>query len=427
VTYDAVVVGSGPNGLSAAIELARSGLRVGVLEAAAEIGGGVRSEALTLPGFVHDTCSAIHPMAAVSPFFRSLGLERWGLTWAHAPVAAAHPLDDGSGAALLPSLDATATALGRDGAAYRRLMTPLVARAAALFDDVLRPMRLPRRPLLWARFGLSALRSCASLVTNRFQTEAARALFAGCAAHSVAPLDQAGTSAIGLVLMVAAHHAGWPCPQGGSGRITAALAACLREMGGEIHTQHRVRSLHDVPAARAVLFDLTPRQVVQIAGDRLTARYRRRLEGFRYGPGVFKVDWAIPWTAPACARAATVHVGGTWAEVAAAEAAVWRGRHPERPFVLVAQQSLFGPSRAPAGRHTGWAYCHVPNSSTVDMTDAIERQIERFAPGFRDRILARHTRSTAEMERVNANYIGGGHRWRRQRSVADAGPAGGEA
>jgi phytoene dehydrogenase-like protein len=410
-TYDAVIVGAGPNGLSAAIELARAGLRVCVLEGAGEIGGGARSAELTRPGFIHDTCSAIHPMGVVSPFFRALPLERWGLAWAHPPAALAHPFDDGSCAVLLSSLDETASGLGRDAAAYRRLMAPLVAQADAVFRQVLQPLRLPRHPLLMTRFGLSALRSCSQLIAGRFAAEPARALVAGCAAHSVAPLEQAGTSAIGLVLMLAAHSAGWPCAQGGSERITAALGAYLQHLCGDIRTGYPVRSLQDLPSAHAVLLDLTPRQVLQIAGDRLSAGYRRRLGRYRYGPGVFKIDWAldgpIPWTAEGCRRAATVHVGGTSAEIAAAEAAVWRGEHPERPFVLVAQQSLFDPSRAPAGKQTGWAYCHVPNASTVDMTQAIERQIERFAPGFRDRILARHTRNTAAMQQHNPNYVGG--------------------
>jgi phytoene dehydrogenase-like protein len=408
--YDAVIVGAGPNGLAAAVELARGGLAVCVLEACGEIGGGARSAELTLPGFLHDTCSAIHPMAAVSPFFRTLALERWGLNWLHSPAALAHPFDDGTAAVLRPSVEETADALGPDAAAYRRLMEPLVADAATIFDEVLRPLRVPRHPVVTARFGLSALRSCHALV-RRFESEHARALIAGCAAHSVVPLDRAGTSAIGLVLMLAAHAAGWPCARGGSGQITAALAAYLRHLGGEVLTDHPVRSTRDLPAAGCILFNLTPRQVLAIAGDELSSGYRRRLASFRHGPGIFKIDWAlaapIPWKADACLEAATVHVGGTETEIAASEAAVWRGEHTEHPFVLVAQQSLFDPTRAPAGRHTGWAYCHVPHGSTVDMTDRIERQIERFAPGFRDRILARHSRTAIATEQHNANFIGG--------------------
>jgi phytoene dehydrogenase-like protein len=409
--YDAVIVGAGPNGLSAAIELSRAGLGVLVVEANTEVGGGSRSAELTLPGFVHDTCSAIHPIAVASPFFRGLPLEDWGLEWVVPAVALAHPFDDGTAVVLERSLERTALGLGPDGPAYERLMRPLLTGADRVFQEILRPIRVPRHPLALARFGLTAVRSAGGVARRRFEHPPARALFAGCAAHSFVPLEFAGTAAFGLVLLLAAHATDWPYARSGSQAIADALAGYLRHLGGEILTGHRVRSMADVPPARVVLFDLTPRQVVAIAGDSLPGRYRRRLSRFRYGPGVFKIDWAlsepIPWTAPVCRRAGTVHVGGTFDEIAAGEAATWRGRHPERPFVLVAQQSLGDPSRAPDGRHTGWAYCHVPHGSSRDMTAAIEGQIERFAPGFRDVILARHTLTAVELERRNANMVGG--------------------
>jgi phytoene dehydrogenase-like protein len=409
--YDAVVVGAGPNGLSAAVLLARAGLSVCVLEANEEIGGGARTMALTQPGFRHDVCAAIHPMGVASPFFRQLPLEAFGLAWMHADLALAHPLDDGTAAVLATSVEETARSLGPDAASYRRLMQPLVDEAGLLFREILKPIRIPWHPLRMARFGLVALRSCEALVHARFAQAHARALVAGCAAHALVPLDRLGTASFGVVLLLAAHAAGWPVARGGSQAIVAALAGYLRHLGGEIRTGHVVRSLRDVPEARAVLLDLTPRQVLAVAGDDLPAGYRQRLARFRYGPGVFKVDWAldgpIPWTAEACRRAATVHVAGPYDEIAACEDGCWRGVHAERPFVLVAQQSLIDATRAPAGRHTGWAYCHVPHGSTVDMTEAIERQIERFAPGFRDRILARHTFDSAALEAHNANMIGG--------------------
>jgi phytoene dehydrogenase-like protein len=409
--YDAVVIGSGPNGLAAAITIARQQRSVLVVEAETTLGGGARSGELTLPGFVHDLCSAIHPMAVASPFFRSVALAEHGLEWVQPPAAVAHPLDDGSAAVLERSLEETGSTLGADADAYRRLMGPLVADAGTLFDEALAPLRAPQHPLVMARFGLRAVRSARGLADSWFRGPHAKALFAGLAAHSILPLEQMLTAAVGLMLGVAGHAVGWPLPRGGSQRITDALVRQLQTLGGEVVTGWRVESLAELPSARAYLFDTAPRHLARICGARLPAGFRGELERFRHGPGAFKLDWAldgpIPWRAEGCRRAATVHLGGTMEEIAAAEAAVWRGEHPERPFVLVAQQSLFDPTRAPAGKHTGWAYCHVPAGSTVDQTEAIERQMERFAPGFRDRILARSVLSPADFERRNANYVGG--------------------
>ena len=404
------MVGAGPNGLSAAVALARAGLSVQVFEAAATVGGGARSEALTLPGFVHDVCSAIHPLGAISPFWRELDLERRGVEWVEPEIALAHPLEDGDAAVVHRSLDLTLAELGEDAGAYEAMFRPLAENSTALLGEILRPLRVPRRPLLLARFGRAGLRSSDALAA-RFKDARARALFAGCAAHSLLPLDYPGSAAFAVTLLLAAHTVGWPIARGGSGRITKALADCLTELGGEIHTGRAVRSLTDVPAARAVLFDLSPRQVAEIAADALPAGYRRRLARFRHGPGAYKLDWAldgpIPWTSQACRRAGTVHVGGCYEEIAESEARIWKGEHPDEPFVLVGQQSAFDPTRAPAGRHTGWAYTHVPTGSNAERADAVERRIERFAPGFRDRILARHTRTAAELERDNPAMIGG--------------------
>jgi phytoene dehydrogenase-like protein len=409
-TPDALIVGAGPNGLSAAVALAREGLTVTVYEARSSIGGGSRTEELTLPGYRHDVCSAIHPTAVVSPFFRDLPLERHGLEWVRSPLALVHAFEDGRVARLHPDLDETARGLGEDGDAWLSLMRPLVENHDALFDSILRPVRIPRHPLLMARFGLRALRACSSTV-RKFRTVEARALFAGCAAHGVVPLEKPGTASFGLILALSAHVANWPAARGGSASIVEALAALLREMGGTIETGRPVRKMGDLPPAQAILFDLTPKQIVAIAGNRFPSRYRRRLANYRYGPGTFKIDWAldgpIPWKNPACLHSATVHLGATYEEIAKAENDAWNGVHPDRPFILVAQQSLFDASRAPAGHHTGWAYCHVPHGSTCDMTEAIESALEAHAPGFRDRILARHTITAAGLEQHNENMIGG--------------------
>ncbi len=410
--YDAIVVGAGPNGLAAAITLARAGRSVSVYEANATIGGGVRSAELTLPGFIHDICSAIQPLTVASPFFRTIPLAALGVELIFPPAAFAHPFDDGTAAMLERSIEATSETLGRDAAAYRRLMRPLVNDVAKLNEELLGPFPFPpRHPIALTRFGIPALVPAKTLAEFLFHGDHARGLFAGVAAHTMLPLEQSPTSAYGLILSMIGHAIGWPLIKGGSQNLANALAKYLRSLGGEIITSHRVQAMDELPPARAYLFDVTPRQLLKIAGDRLPAGYRRALERYRYGPGVFKIDFAldgpIPWQAKECARAGTVHLGGTLAEVAASERAVWGGAPPEKPFVLLAQQSLFDATRAPAGKHTVWAYCHVPNGSTFDMTERLIAQIERFAPGFRDRILAKNVLSPAAMEQHNANYIGG--------------------
>ena len=411
MNYDVVVIGAGPNGLSAAIEVARAGLTVCVLEANEKIGGGARTEELTLPGFLHDVCSAIHPMAILSPFFQKLHLKQWGLQWFFSPAAVAHPLPDGSAAILYKDLNRTIENLGNNAQRWHDLFAPFTRTPFAFFSQILRPIRIPRRPFLMARFGRLALRSCVDLVQRNFSDERARALFAGCAGHSSLALHARGSASFGLALAIAGHAVGWPLPVGGSQKIADALAACLQSSGGEIITGHKVRSMRDLPQARCYIFDVTPRQLLNITEDALPSRYRQKLSGFQYGPGVFKMDWAlsapIPWRNQDCLQAATVHVGGTTEEIVQAEAEVWKNKHPDNPFVLLAQQSLFDTTRAPAGKHTAWGYCHVPNGSHIDMAERIERQIERFAPGFRDVILSRHTMSTTQLEAHNENLVGG--------------------
>jgi phytoene dehydrogenase-like protein len=408
---DAIVVGSGPNGLAAALTLARAGLAVDVIEGAAAAGGGCRTAELTLPGFRHDICSAVHPLAAASPFFLGTDLAARGVTLRVPKVAFAHPLDGGRAAAVAGSVDETAGGLGADGGAYRRLLTPLVREAQLTLPDILAPLRsVPGHPLAMARFGAGGLLP-ASLLARRFKTQEARALLAGVAAHSMLPLTAPLTSAFGLVLMIAAHAVGWPVIEGGSAVLTGALVDELTSLGGRVETGRWVRSLDSLPRARAVLLDVTPRQLVAMAGDRLPPRHRQALERFRYGPGVCKVDWAlggpVPWQAAACREAGTVHLGGTLAEVARSEADVNAGRLPDRPYCIVTQPGVVDPGRAPAGCHTLWAYCHVPSGSAVDASGRIEAQIERFAPGFRDLILAKEVRTAAEMEQHNPNYVGG--------------------
>jgi phytoene dehydrogenase-like protein len=411
MTYDAVIVGSGPNGLAAGITLARGGKSVLVLEAKPTIGGGTRTAQLTIPGFMHDVCSALHPLGVASPFFRDLPLAQHGLEWVYPPASLAHPLDDGTAVMVEGTVEQTAANLGPDAGAYRRLMEPLVDGWQGLLDDVLGPLRFPSHALLMARFGLTALLPAATLARAVFRGERARAVFAGMAAHAMLPLTSPATAAIGLILGMLSHAIGWPMARGGSQRIADALGAHLESLGGEFHTDSPVHSTRDLPQARATLFDTSPRALVGISGDRLPAGYRDALLRFRYGPGVFKLDYAldgpIPWRAEECLRAGTVHLGGTLEEITESEAAVWQGEHPERPYVILAQQSLFDATRAPEGKHTAWAYCHVPHSSTEDMTGRVEAQIERFAPGFRDRILALSTMDASQMEAYNPNYVGG--------------------
>lgn len=406
-----MVIGSGPNGLAAAITLAQAGRSVLVIEGKDTIGGGTRSQELTLPGFLHDVCSAVHPMAVISPFFRKLPLEQHGLSWIQPPVPLAHPLDDGSAAVLTRSVDETAASLGKDAAAYKQIFSRLVDDWPRLESLLLGMARLPRHPLAASFFGLLAMRSASGFAKSHFRGDHARALFAGLAAHSMLPLERVATAAFGLVFAMTAPVAGWPIPRGGSQSIANALASYLRSLGGEIVTGEMVQSLDELPKARAILCDVTPRQLLALAGSRLPESYRRKLEAFRYGPGVCKVDWAleapIPWTAEACRRAGTVHVGGTLDEIAASERAPSKGEYADRPFVLLSQPTLFDSSRALAGTHIAWAYCHVPLDSEIDMSGRIEQQVERFAPGFRRTILKRNVMLTADMQRYNPNLIGG--------------------
>jgi phytoene dehydrogenase-like protein len=411
MTPDVIVIGSGPNGLAAAIVLAQAGRSVTVYEAQPTMGGGARSAELTLPGFVHDTCSAVHPFAIASPFFRSLPLASHGLEWIDPPVALAHPFDEGPPAVVRRSVAATAATLGVDAGRYDRLVGAVVRDWARVFPSILAPLGWPRHPLAMARFGLQALRSAEGLARGRFTGAQARGLFAGIAAHGMLPLDYTATAAFGLVLGAAAHVVGWPIPRGGAQRISDALAAHLRSLGGTIVTGTPVRSIDELAPARLVLCDLSPRPLLRIAGHRFPDWYRRRLERYRYGMGAFKVDYAlagpIPWRDAACAEAGTVHLGGTLEAIAHAEQQAWSGVPPERPFVLLSQPTTFDPSRAPDGRHVAWAYCHVPHASRADMLDRMEAQIERFAPGFRDQILARSVMDPAALEAHNANYVGG--------------------
>lgn len=413
--YDAIVVGSGPNGLAAAIALAQSGIETLVVEAHDTAGGGMRTRELTDPGFLHDVCSSVHPLGVASPWFRALALEECGVEWVHPPAPLAHVLRDGRAITLERSIDDTAAQLGRDdGRAYRHLLAPIALHFNALLAEILGPLRVPRSPLVMARFGLSALRSFTGLARAHFghnDDDAAAALLAGIAAHSMVPLDSIATASFGLVLASAGHAVGWPVAGGGSRAITDALVARLREAGGELAFGQRVSSIAELPAARAYLFDVTPRQLIAIAGDRLPASYRARLGRYRYGPGVFKIDWAlrgpVPWKDPRCARSATVHLSGSAEDIAQAEKAAHGGGVADRPFVLFVQPSLFDPTRAPAGMHVGWAYCHVGHGSTIDATAAIESHIESVAPGFRDLIVARSTMNPVDIEHYNPNYIGG--------------------
>jgi phytoene dehydrogenase-like protein len=405
---DAVVVGSGPNGLAAALTLARAGLAVEVYEGADTLGGGCRTAELTLPGFAHDLCSAVHPLLAASPFFRHAALN---FVLKTPEVAFAHPLDGGCAAAVSGSVARTAAMLGADAAAYRRLLGPLVDDAEAIVAAVLVPLLAPpAQPLAMARFGLRGLWPVSALARG-FKTAEARALLAGLGAHAIRPLSAPATGAFALLLGLLAHAVGWPVLEGGSVGVVDALVAELAAAGGTVHTGRWIGDLGELPRSRLTLLDLAPRSLLDLAGGRLPARYRRALRRFRYGPGIFKIDWAlsgpVPWQAPACCASATIHLGGTFEEIARGEAAVAAGRHPERPFCIVVQPCVVDPLRAPAGCHTLYAYCHVPAGSTLDMSERIERQIERFAPGFRDLVLARHTATAVAVERHNPNYVGG--------------------
>ena len=408
--YDAIIVGSGPNGLAAAIRLQQEGLSVLLLEAKSTIGGGMRTTELTLPGFKHDVCSAVHPMAVASPFFKTLPLQKHGLEFIYPEFSVAHPFDGGTSAVLTKSLEQTAGLLKEDEAAYLNLFRPIVESWSKIDEDLLAPLHFPKHPLTLAQFGLKALLPAVTLA-KRFKTQEAKGLWAGMTSHSVLPLSYLSTSAIGLVLTAVGHLHGWPIPKGGSQSLADALAAHFISLGGKIETNRPINSLNDLPSAKAVLFDVSPKQLLEIAGYKFSSIYKWQLERYAFGMGVFKVDWAldaaVPFTAAECQRASTVHIGNTLGEIAVAEQHTSNGKHVEKPFVLFSQPSVLDDTRAPQGKHTAWGYCHVPNGSEEDRTEAIEKQIERFAPGFRERIIGRHVMNTKDMQTYNPNYIGG--------------------
>jgi phytoene dehydrogenase-like protein len=409
--YDAVVVGSGPNGFSAAITLAQQGLSTLLVEAKDEVGGGMRSANLTLPGFIHDICSAVHPLGVASPVLKSFGLESCGLKWIFPPAAMAHPLDNGRAVMLEGSVSDTAKRLSSDEQTYNNLIQPLVKNWSYLLSGILRPLHFPEHFLVLANFGIKARLSIDDFINHYFKSKEARALLAGITGHSIMPTNKMGGASFGLVLAAAGHAVGWPVAKEGSQSIANALNQKLMSLGGEVQTGRDIRGLDELPASRVQLLDLTPRQIAAIAGQKLPGKYLQRLQSYKYGPGIFKIDWAlagpIPWKASECLRAATVHLGGSYEEIAESENAVWQNKHPQKPLVILAQPSLFDASRAPAGKQTAWAYCHVPNGSIQDMTESIEKQVERFAPGFKDLILMRSTHNTAQLELYNPNYVGG--------------------
>lgn len=407
--YDAIVIGSGPNGLAAAIKLAQAGLKVGLFERQATIGGGMRTAELTLPGFHHDVCSAVHPLGLASPYFQTLNLQEHGLRWIHPPYPFAHPYDNEEAAILDRSIEATADSLKENN--YEKIMNSLAKDWPLIANDILAPLRIPQHPLKMLEFGMMGIQSATGFVERNFVNNRAKSFFAGIAAHSNIPLDKLLTASFGLILGVVGHVSGWPISEGGSQNIAEALASVFRSLGGKIHTGVPVENVDDLPRARVILCDISPKELLKIAGDKLPEGYKRKLQNYRYGPGVFKVDWAlnapIPWKDPKCLMAGTIHLGCTFEEIVKSESEAYYGNYSEKPFIIFAQQSLFDPTRAPKGKHTAWGYCHVPNGSTVNMTDRIEDQIERFAPGFKDCILAKFERNAVELEQYNPNYVGG--------------------
>ena len=409
--FDAVIIGSGPNGLSAGIVLAQAGYSVLMLEAAATVGGGMRTAELTLDGYKHDICSAVHPMGYLSPYFKQLNLEKYGLEWVFPEVSVAHPLDDEPAVILEKSVAKTASNLGADGKRYQRIMQPFADRIDDLFQDMLKPLGMPSSPFLFTRFGMRALLPASTYARIAFKEKRLKALFAGCAAHSILPFNKLFTTALGLIFLASGHGVDWPFPKGGSQALANALRDCFVEAGGTVQLSTKIDRFDQLPEARAYLFDTDPWQLASIAEDKLPASYKKRLRRYNFGPGVFKIDLAlsepIPWADPNCHKASTVHVGGTLEEIEASEKEIWQGQHSTTPYVLIAQQSHFDDTRAPAGKHTCWAYCHVPNGSDQNMSQVIKNQIERFAPGFQDTILAEHEMNTSAFQTYNANYVGG--------------------